>query len=131
MKLEIYLPDELEPFEPHLKFFFDLMVRKLHANRHKGFGAGVSFEQIWNGLCGETKETFDAIVNESQFDVQLEATDVANFAFLLAHRAMLIDKDQFKNDQALFAQKANVAQKVEGATFTRDAELTEASHDHP
>lgn len=96
--IEVFLPDELEPFAPNLRYFMETMVRKLHANRHKGFG-GAKFHEILPGLMAEVRELEDAIHTESQFNVQLEAADVANFAFLIALRAYQIDKATFVAEQ--------------------------------
>jgi len=98
-RIEVPLTPELEPFEDDLRFFFELMVRKLHCNRHRGFAEGVSLNELFKGLDREVSELRDAIDTESQFDVALEGSDVANFAFLVAVKAMQMTKQDFKEAQ--------------------------------
>lgn len=97
--IQVHVPDEIDEFSPNLRYFFETMVRKLHANRHKGFGRGKKFDQIMEDLGVEVEELERAIAKESQFDVQLEAVDVANFGFLVALRAYGLNKQQFNEEQ--------------------------------
>lgn len=96
----INVPDDLAPFAVDLEYFVETMVRKLHVNRHKGTST-VPLDVLQNGLNAEVEELFNAISKESQFDVGLEACDVANFAFLIALRAWSLDKQQFERDRTL------------------------------
>ena len=103
--MNVYLPPELEPFEGDLKFFFDLMIRKLHMNRHKGFGEKSDLKSLLGGLTREEEELTDALRGESQFNCALEAADVANFAFLISSRLFRQDVASFKGDQILFSHE--------------------------
>ena len=101
--MEIYLPPELVQYEGDLRFFVDLMVRKLHTNRHKGFTEGKTLTEILNRLDGERKELGAALDKEGQFDVALESADVANFAFLLALGALRMDKATYEKQRGTTA----------------------------
>lgn len=79
--MEIILPDEIAHYEGELRYFVDSMVRKLHANRHKGFVNGLDFEKCIAGIQGEVAELE---VSKTQFEAFMEAADVANWAFLTA-----------------------------------------------
>lgn len=95
--MNITLPAEIEHYEGELRFFIELMVWKLHTNRHKGFGEGKSVSEMFARMQDEAKELSDAISSESQFDVALESADVANFAFLTALVALRQTKEDFEN----------------------------------
>ena len=97
--ITIPVTPELEPFEDDLRFFVETMVRKLHCNRHKGFCEGMSMNDLISGLEVELQELKVARERESQFAVVLEASDVANFAFLVAVKAMQMTKAEFKENQ--------------------------------
>lgn len=75
------LPPEMEPFRDDLSYFFQSMVRKLHANRHKGTSKQINLDLLHSGLMAEIVELETA---KGQFDATLEAADVANYAFLIA-----------------------------------------------
>lgn len=102
--MHVYLPPELEPFEGDLRFFFDLMIRKLHMNRHKGFGENSNMQSLLAGLQREHYELLEAAMNESQFECALEAADVANFAFLIATRLFRQHVADFKDEQMELAE---------------------------
>jgi hypothetical protein len=93
--MEIFLPVEIEHYEPELRFFFDLMVRKLHTNRHKQFGEHLTPVSAFELLLVEAEELRVALIKESQFSVAMEAVDVSNFAFLVALVVLRMDKKTF------------------------------------
>jgi len=95
----VYLPDEIKQYEPDLQFFLDLMIRKLHVNRHKGFIEGKSMEFLVSRLRDEVEELKEALDRQSQFDVALECVDVSNQVFLLALACLHKSKDDFKREQ--------------------------------
>lgn len=97
--VNIHLPPELEQYEGDIRFFVDLMIRKLHTNRHKGFAEGQTIHQLSVRLDAERSELEEAISTEGQFDVALECADVANFAFLLALKALRMDKAAFEEQR--------------------------------
>lgn len=109
MKLEITIPDEMEPFAEELEFFISLMARKLHVNRHKGF-ATVPLQNSFRMLTDEVNELRVAMLDESQFNVMLEASDVANFAFLIHLRAATLDKEAYRRDQTTLASGTSPVQ---------------------
>lgn len=97
-QLTIHLPREIEQYEPELRFFFDLMVRKLHTNRHKGFCEDKTTGPMYHALQDEVKELEEALKEDgSQFDVALECADIANQAWLLALVALRMTKEDFNN----------------------------------
>lgn len=96
--MQIHVPKELAEMEPVLEYFINTMVRKLHANRHKGNGEA-HIQNMVAGLKSETNELLEAIKNESQFNVLLEGADVANFAFLIALNAIIKDKASWQGEQ--------------------------------
>ncbi len=93
--MDIHLPTEIEQFGPDLKFFLDMMVRKLHVNRHKGFIEGKTISLLANELQDEMSELMEALEEKSQFDVALECVDVSNQAFLLALACLHKSKDEW------------------------------------
>lgn len=96
MKIEISIPEELEPFENDLHLFFELMVRKLYINRHKGFAEGNDADRLINRIADELTELRKAYETESQFNVSMEAIDVANFSFLTALKMWSMTVHDFK-----------------------------------
>lgn len=100
--MDIHLPKELqeiEGLEADLHFFLDLMVRKLHLNRHKGFIEGKTLVTLRERLKDEMREMTEALRHESQFNAALECSDVANFAFLLAMACLHLTKDQYVEER--------------------------------
>jgi hypothetical protein len=98
--MKVHLPEEIAHHEPDLRFFFDLMVRKLHVNRHKGYAEGCTISEMVERARQELDELQKAVENESQFNVALEAVDVANFAFLAALVALRQTKSEFQKGRA-------------------------------
>ena len=99
MKMNVHLPAEIEHYEPELRILFDLMIRKLHINRHKGFADQDSIPELRQYVYSELKELNRALDGESQFDVALEAVDVANCSILLAMRILRLDKQTFEQER--------------------------------
>lgn len=97
--MEIHLPEELQPYERELRLLFDLMVTKLHLNRHKGFLDGMNYEKLLIELQGEIKELDGAWEKGSQFDVALESVDIGNFAVLIGIYALRMQKDEFVKER--------------------------------
>ena len=97
--MDIYLPEEIKHYEPELRILFDLMVRKLHVNRHKGFADQDSIPDLRQYIYSELRELNRALDGESQFDVALEAVDVANCSILLAMRILRLDKQTFEQER--------------------------------
>lgn len=99
MSITIHLPSDIEQYGPDLQFFIDMMVRKLHVNRHKGFVDGKTAEFLVDRLNSEILELKEALNGHSQFDVALECVDVSNQAFLLALACLYKTKDEFEKGQ--------------------------------
>jgi hypothetical protein len=97
--MNVYIPQELREYEDDLHFFFDLMIRKLHLNRHKGFVDDKTIQLFFSRLQDEMAELKSAIDSEAQFDVALECTDLSNIAFLLALCCLHQTKDQFNKER--------------------------------
>ncbi len=98
MKITLNVPDSLAPYAEDIGYFVETMCRKLHTNRHKGFEKiPGSINNLLNGLRGEVSEIEEAIENESQFDVALEAADVANFSLLLAITVWQLTRKDYDN----------------------------------
>ena len=95
MYFQVYLPDDIKEYEPELRFFMELMVRKLHTNRHKGFAGNVDLSDLMAGLMHERHELLKAIETSHQMDVTTEAVDVANMAFLIATGALRMTRPDF------------------------------------
>lgn len=94
--MEIFIPKTIEEYEPELRLVFDLMVTKLNMNRHKGFGESSNILGLLNGLRDETDEMREAIDNENQMAVVMEAVDVSNFGALIAIMMLRLTKADFK-----------------------------------
>lgn len=100
--MNIYIPQELKDIpdlEADLRFFFDLMVRKLHLNRHKGFVKGKELEDLYQKLLREIEELRVARVTSAQFDVTLECVDISNFAFLISMYCLHLVKPDFLEER--------------------------------
>ena len=97
--ITIEIPDSLVPVKGDLVFFIQMMARKLHTNRHKGFAGGGTLEGLRSGLCSEVAEMEHAIKFEGQFEAAAECADVANFAFLMFNRLLFIDKPTYKDER--------------------------------
>lgn len=95
--MDVHVPDDIKAYEPELRFFMELMVRKLHLNRHKGFADRDTVPIMVKALNGEVSELITATQSESQFSVALEAADVANMAFLLSLVALRQNKKDFED----------------------------------
>lgn len=106
--MEIHLPKEIEHYEPELRFFFDAMVRKLHVNRHKGFGEGMELDQMMGQLADETKELKIALGEESQFATFMECVDVSNQAWLLGLVVLRQTKVEFEGQRNYVKQNWRV-----------------------
>lgn len=97
--MDIHLPEEIKAYEPELKFFFDNMVRKLHINRHKGFGDGKTIKEMKSQLWGEMNELSIAMEDEGQFEALMECADVANQAWLLGMIMLRQTKLEFEEQR--------------------------------
>ncbi len=97
--MEIHLPEEIKHYEPELRFFFDNMVRKLHVNRHKGFGDGKTIKIMKSQLWGEMSELDDAMEDEGQFEAFMECVDVANQSWLLGMIMLRQTKKEFEEQR--------------------------------
>ena len=91
---KITIPSELKPLSRSFRMFVDMMLTKLHVNRHKGFG-DVPYNTLLWGLHDEMKELEEALHGNDQMAVMAEAADVANFAYLIALRATTQTRVQF------------------------------------
>lgn len=98
MQIRITIPENLEPFADDLHFFVTMMLKKLNINRHKGYG-NVPFVALYSGMETEIGELKEALAEREQFDVILEASDVANFAFLMAIRASQLSKIEYREER--------------------------------
>lgn len=96
--MEVHVPETLRDLEPELRYFFETMVQKLNVNRHKG-NFGADMDVLRAGMRAEYDEMHTAINKESQFDVFLEAADVANFALLIGASALRKDKATFEEER--------------------------------
>ena len=110
MKMEITLPEGIEHYEPELRLFFDLMIRKLHICRDKGFGENRTATQMFLELNDEVDELEEALRDESQFQTALECVDVANQAWLLALVVLRATRADFEDQR----MKASKKEKFEG-----------------
>lgn len=97
--LNIPLPEELETFEPDLRYFMETMVRKLHINRHKGFAEDATVTGLVEGLADECRELYVALEEESQYESALEAVDISNMAFLIALKLWGMTKAQYEEER--------------------------------
>lgn len=97
--MDIHVPKEIEHYEPELQMFMNLMVRKLHICREKGFGENTTVTQMFLLLSGEVDELETALIEESQFDAVMEAVDVANQAWLLALVILRASRGQFEDQR--------------------------------
>jgi len=91
----VYIPDTMKEHENDLKFMFDLMVRKLDVNRHKGWLKGVTIDTLMKGMMKEIDEVLDEVKNKNQMAAVIEAADVANFAILLGIFSLRMSRDEF------------------------------------
>lgn len=94
--MEIHLPDEIAHYEGDMRFFMDSMVRKMYANRHKGFGEGCTVQGMLDRLSDEVAEFQTAYHTEGQFATYMEAVDMANFCFLLGLVVSTMNRSEFE-----------------------------------
>lgn len=94
--LSVYLPNDMLPYKDDLEFFVSLMVRKLHANRHKGTGMDLDPAVMLLGASSEINEVWDAMAYKGQFETAVECADVANFVFLTAMASLGMTRQDFK-----------------------------------
>lgn len=96
----VHLPEEMKQWESELQLFFEIMVWKLHLNRHKGF---IWSEKSLDDLLAQLKNEFDELIgaleSQSQFQIGVECADVANQAFLLALRILYQTRKEFEDDR--------------------------------
>lgn len=112
--MDIHVPESIAHYEPELRYFFDSMVQKLNTNRHKGLVEGVTILDMVAGLKGELLELEQALATEGQFDVHMEAVDVANFAWLVSLMAMRMDRGQFNEGSWRLGIRQNTAGNIVG-----------------
>lgn len=131
--MDVYIPEDLKAIpglEGDLKFFFDLMVRKLHMNRHKGFVEGKELEFLYQRLLAEVEELRQAKEGQAQFDITLECVDISNFAFLLSMYCMHLIKPKFLEERKHNVYRPLTASEAAassiGAPVDRDPYNTEA-----
>lgn len=98
-RITVDLPASVAPFARDLEFFLQVMVRKLHTNRHKGFAEGADVSSLLDGLDNERGELGLALLTLGQFESAVEAADVANMAFLVFSRLMAMDKVQYTKER--------------------------------
>lgn len=98
-RININVPPEMEEYEDDLRFFFEVMIRKLFTNRHKGFSKELNLNEMLRGCLGEIDEMAEAIRKEGQFEVAVEAADAANFAFLMALTTMHMTRQEFEESR--------------------------------
>ena len=94
---KIAIPRELKPLSRSFRMFVDMMLTKLHVNRHKGFG-DVPYTYLLRGLHDEMRELEEALRKDDQMAIMAEAADVANFAYLIALRATTQTRVQFREE---------------------------------
>jgi len=93
--MEIHLPDEIKHYEPELRFVLDLMVRKLHVNRHKGLVENYSVASIASAILAENRELDHEVLEGSQFAAAVEAADLANCGVLMAIKLLRMTRPEF------------------------------------
>jgi hypothetical protein len=117
--MKIHLPKEMLEHEPEIKFFMELMVRKLHTNRHKGFADNTTVGAQFKLLEAEILELKTALEKEGQFEAAVEAADVANVALLLGMRVLHMTRPSFNSERSLsLPMPPAAAPPYAGATST-------------
>lgn len=95
--MRVHLPDEIAEYEGDVQFFVDMMIRKLHMNRNKGFAEGLDFNTAIGLIEGELRELTLAVTRgEPQFAALAEAVDVANTALLAGLVLMRATKPEYQ-----------------------------------
>lgn len=96
--MEVFLPEEVQPFEADLRLFIDTMILKLRLNAHKGFAEGLHPINALDMAQEEMEEMRDALLHKSQEEVLAEAADVANMAWMTALSAIRMNKIEYKKN---------------------------------
>lgn len=78
------LEGEMEQYAQDIHIFVGLMLKKLHANIHKGRWENQNIEDTYQNLVDEVVELNDAIEDNDAEGILMEAADVANFAMIVA-----------------------------------------------
>lgn len=86
--LIVQLPPEVEQYAPDIRRFVEAMVYKLGVHSGKGKWENQTVESRIPKLEGEVKELVEAIGRGNMVEVLLEAADVANYALIIAAKAM-------------------------------------------
>jgi len=94
--IQVHIPEALAPYAADLQYFFSTMVMKLHVNRHKGTSKSFDVPKLVAMMKQEIEEMRKAFAEEGQFDVPLEAVDIANFAFLVACTTWNMTREDFE-----------------------------------
>lgn len=99
--IKVPVPPEMVAYRNDLEYFFQTMIRKLYTNRHKGFDRQFDMAGLLKALKSEVAEVEKALAEEGQFDVAVEAADVANIGFLIALMSWHMTREQFDKNRAV------------------------------
>jgi hypothetical protein len=99
--MNIHLPRGLRRNQGDIKFFFDLMIRKLNANRHKGFNQGTTIEGLMGLIQVEVIELREELQksHSSQFSAAMEAVDISNYGLLLGMLILSKTRNSYDADR--------------------------------
>lgn len=116
--ITISIPEEMGDYSNDLRYFFDTMVRKLFTNRHKGFSKDFDINGLIGGARKELNEVEQALDGQGQFEVAVEAADVANFAFLIGLAALTMTREDFDLSRKRLNSERMQPQLPKGRTST-------------
>lgn len=92
--MNVKIPKVLSESEGDIEFFIGLMMFKLRINVKKDSTHPNIFEFFSDLVC-EVNELYDSFRDGNQEEAVMEAADVANQAYILARRAMMISKEDW------------------------------------
>lgn len=140
-RIEIKLPDEMAQYADVMEYFFKTMVQKLYTNRHKGFDTEMDLMMLLGGAKSELEEVEQALDKKGQFEVAVEAADLANMAFLIALTSLSMTRASFDDSRRLLLTRKmmtsrptwgaggggnpGVGRTLEGVQFQTDKEETD------
>ena len=96
------IPREVTEMFPEFEYFVETMARKLYTNRHKGDASGTGLGILRDNFAAEIGELKEAFLKKGQFEVLVEAADVANMAFLLAAWSVRKTRLDFNNEKRVW-----------------------------
>lgn len=100
-QITVNLPDDMDPYVDDLRYFVETMVRKLHANVHKGKWEDIDVGDAVRLMRAEFYELMDALSYGQPDEIVEEAADAANFCLIISSMVLRGQKNPFASRAAI------------------------------